>query len=116
MFKMFCATLKTAPIIPCPPSYLLCYHPAIVLPVVSLQTPGTPGLCGGLVTNNDGLLTRELLKAPQVSWLLREAGGVRQPGTVNILTVRVRVQATVTLTTILQKSLEGLIRRHENVK
>ena len=60
------------------------------------------------MTNNDGLLTRKLLKAPEVAWLPCEAGGVRQPGTVNILTVRVGVQAAVTLTTILKISLEGL--------
>ena len=75
--------------------------------MVRLQTPGTPRLCRGLVTNNDGLLTRELLKAPDVSWLPSEAGGVRQPGTINILTVCVRVQAAVTLTIILEKSLGG---------
>lgn len=92
--------------IPCLPPYLLCYYPALVLPVVSLQTPGTPGLRGGLVTNYDGLLTRELLKAPEVSGRLSEAGGVRQAGAVNILAVCVRVQTAVTLTTILQKSLK----------
>ena len=87
--------------------HLLCEDPALVLPVVRLQAPGTPGL-RGLVTNNDGLLTRELLKTPQVPGLLCEAGGVRQPGTIDVLTVRVRVQAAVTFTSILNKSLNIL--------
>ena len=83
--------------------HLLCEDPALVLPVVRLQAPGTPGL-RGLVTNNDGLLTRELLKTPQVPGRLCEAGGVGQPGTIDVLTIRVRVQAAVALTSILQKS------------
>ena len=53
--------------------HLLCEDPALVLPVVRLQASGTPGL-RGLVTNNDGLLTRELLKAPQVPGLLSKTG------------------------------------------
>ena len=91
--------------------YLLCQDPALILPVVTLQTPGTLGLRGGhwgLLTHNDGLLTRELLKAPQVSRVLSEAGGVRQPGPIDVLTVSVRIQATVTITTILEKSIRGL--------
>ena len=87
--------------------YLLCQDPALVLPVVSLQTPGTLGLSGGgggLLTHNDGLLTREFLKAPEVSRVLGKAGGVRQPGPIDVLTVSVRIQATVTLSTILEKS------------
>ena len=91
--------------------YLLCQDPALVLPVVTLQTPGTLGLRGGhwgLLTHDDGLLTRELLKAPQVSRVLSEAGGVRQPGPIDVLTVSIGIQATVTLTTILDKSIQVL--------
>ena len=76
--------------------------------MVSLQTPGTLGLSGGgggLLTHDDGLLTRELLKAPEVSRVLGEAGGVRQPGPIDVFTVSVGIQATVTLSTILEKRI-----------
>ena len=86
-------------------NHLFCEDPALVLPVVRLQASGTPGL-RGLVTNNDGLLTRELLKTPQVPGLLSKTGWVRQSGSINVLTVSVRVQAAVTFTSILKKVIK----------